>query len=197
MKLIIGCDIDGILADFNHGYAPLVTKHTGVEFPTNDWHVWPNTWYWDRQAGLEKTRENEAWTEIKKDPTFWLTLRSYPDAATFIFSITHDLPIDTDIYYVTNRTGIEVKWQTELWLKNIGAKNPTVLIAKDKAAVCKALNITHYIDDKTENCEDVKRYAPDTKGYMLARPYNNEITAVPRLSSLEEFARILIEEGNG
>lgn len=177
---------DGILANFSVGYAAILTKLTGVEFPDYS-KEHPKVWYWERAAGVEKNRENIAWEEIKADTTFWLNLPAHEGADEFLFGLKTYLDADDDIYFITNRMGLNVKWQTETWLKYHGYDRPTVLISKEKAECCKALALTHYIDDKQENVVDCVKNSPQTKTFMLAMPYNNEVAGAKRITSLLEF----------
>lgn len=186
--MIVGVDIDGVLANFCEGYAHLLTKMTGMEFPQLNQKGWPDTWYWDRAAGLQKKDENAAWEFIKKDSDFWYKLSPLKDARTFLMN----LPIDHDYYFVTNRPGLSAKRQTEAWLYRWGGSlHQTVLLSAKKADVCKALDIDFYLDDKQENCDDVKNFAPKTKGYMLATGYNSEIPGVPRIEGVLDFLEVI------
>lgn len=196
MDLRVGIDMDGVLASFEHGYAPLLTKHTGIEFPNLGKPGFPATWNWDREAGISEAQMGNVWSEIKANPRFWLNLPSHEGAEEFLFHLRCELN-DEDIYFVTNRMGVGAKWQTEQWLRTRGWKNPTVLLTAKKAGACNVLGLTHYIDDRQENVEDVKSFAPKTQGFMLARPYNKDILGVARLGTLNEFLAVLLEAKNG
>jgi hypothetical protein len=55
----------------------------------------------------------------------------------------------------------------------------------------RALNLTHYIDDRWENVVDVRQYNPTTEVFLLTQPWNvnNDAVAqgVQRVSSVMEF----------
>ena len=187
-RLRVGCDIDGCLAKFNDACADLFTEQTGVRFPKES-DIWPNTWHWERVAGVTKEDEKAVWDVIKRSDDFWFNLPPYPGACAFLTWLKY---FEQDVYFVTNRSGHRAKYQTERWLHKTGYAEPTVLISQEKDLVCKALKLTHYIDDKLENCAAVASFAPETKGYMFKRPWNEPIQMVPRLSCLKDFQNVLM-----
>ena len=179
---------DGVLAQFNNSYAALLAQQTGIIFPAES-DEWPDTWYWDRKAGVQKADETSAWKQIKSSDRFWFDLPPYPDVMEFLIWLKY---FRQDTYFVTNRSGNKAKYQTERWLHKAGFPEPTVLISQEKDLVCKALEIMHYIDDKNENCKAVASFAPKTKGYMLKRPWNEPLQMIPRLNHLKDFQNILM-----
>jgi hypothetical protein len=184
---IIGIDVDGVLADFNAVYKLLIEKVSGLKLPDiSDYY--PNTWNYDVAAGASPAHVKEAWKFIKEHDQFWYNIPAYPDAKDFldVIDFAH-MRCGESIYFITNRVGHYVKHQTEAWLRYHGFPNPTVLITADKAGACNVLGITHYIDDKNENCYSVHEEARETQCYMLARPWNTKQDGVPRLATLEDF----------
>ena len=185
--MIVGVDVDGVVAAFNPGYIALVKEMTGVELPPES-DTYPDTWYYPQAAGVTKEQDKELWKHIRFSKDFWFNLKPYPDAVGVLVRLKW---LGADIYFVTQRVGDAAKRQTERWLHKSGFPEPTVLVTGSKGAVCKALSITHYIDDKIENCEDVRDTSPNTKGYMLKRPWNKPVDGVPVLNSLDEFMNVL------
>lgn len=185
---VIGVDVDGIVANFESGYAPLLTKVSGIEFPRVNQPGWPDTWFWDAAAGVTKEQEAKVWKEmIIPSDDFWFNLPAHIGAAGFLASLNHMQYTEHDVYFITNRPGLTAKGQTEEWLVKFGVTDPTVLISGKKGLCCKALDVTHYIDDKTENCEDVSFTSPSTQCFMLAKAYNRPANYVTRISTLQEF----------
>ncbi len=180
----VGIDVDGIVADFNSKYKILIESNTDIRLPdVSDYY--PNTWNYDVAAGLDPVKRKELWGLIKKSASFWRELPPYPETGEFLYHLENY--IDGDVYFITNRPGASAKTQTELWLDRMGFYEPTVLISEEKGLCAKALNLTHYIDDKNENCADVLEKSPTTSTYMLARPWNQEIPGVPRIKSVITF----------
>lgn len=201
---VIGVDVDGVLACFEDGYAPLLTKQTGIEFPRLGEDGWPDCWFWERKAGVKKEDEDKVWGQIGASDTFWYHLPANEGAYDFLSELSTLQHYEgTDVYFITHRSvGIKVKEQTEDWLVEAGFEGfPTVLISQEKGTACKALRVTHYLDDKNENCLDVRDNAwwhkkgdegkVFTSGYMLAKGWNEKIPLIPRLSTLSEFLTII------
>lgn len=185
----IALDVDGVLADFNAAYIDLVIEVTGKDlFPPRPFDI--VTWSYPESYGYSNKEVSAVWKVISESKDFWLNLKPLEGAEDFLKGLD-SIPYDDDIYFITSRIRSQVKFQTENWLWNHGFPESTVLISSEKGLCCKALKVTHYIDDKIENCEDVRDVSPSTKGYMLARPWNKEVEGVPRLNSLNEFMEVI------
>jgi len=175
-QLIVGCDVDGVLADFNTAYRQRLIDVTGRELipPFVNGHE-PGMWYYATdEYGYTKEEDSAVWKSIIADPYFWGDLTNYPDTRRFIA----DLYMNVDpemVYFITTRPGVKVKDQTEEWLRVRGVYNPTVLIAADaeaKGRLAVGLGLTHFIDDRPENCFSVLYHSPETKVYLLTHKYN-------------------------
>ncbi len=194
--MIIGVDIDGCLSDFNTGFKKVVVATTGKDLFGENWT--PDgitTWnYTKDQYGYTPDEDKAAWEAVKTSPSFWYDLPPLEGTFDFLQSLSGDFI--EDVYFITTRMGKHVKVQTEEWLFTNGYRDvPTVLISGDKAGCCRALNITHYLDDKNENCQAVS--VTNTKCYMLAKPWNEKQEAVPRIPNLQEFLEVLKAERGG
>lgn len=175
--MILGIDIDGVLADFNQDYVKLINKMTGIEFPALG-EDYPDEWFYCktayRKAGYDEAKVSATgkavWGAISSSKSFWLDLKPYPGAIKFLQWISL---LKDDIYFMTSRPGATAKWQTEKWLKRNGFfGSPTVIITSEKGMTCKAVKADFYVDDKTENLQDVVFTCPPTQVYRVIRPYN-------------------------
>lgn len=185
-ELVLGIDIDGCLAQFNEAFKRVQIETSGRDLFPADWSDEQITcWNWPTdQYGYSKEEYKAAWEVVWTNPKFWKQLRPYDGAIDFLKAIRK---LSDNIYYITQRKGVKVKAQTEWWLRSYGAgDDPTVLISDDKAGACKALHITHYLDDKDENCLSVID-TQFTKVWMPVRGWNHQISIVPRITSLMEF----------
>lgn len=197
-KLRIGIDVDGILADFNPGYKALVEATTAVRLPEIS-ATFPDTWNYAVDAGVTPEEDKAIWKIISESQSFWYDLDPYPEAIPFLKRLS-DFPDSVDTYFITSRPGMVSKKQTEDWLETfgyVGDKFPTVLISSNKGDCASALRLTHYIDDRNENCWDVRDVSPTTKNFMLARPWNKVLEGVPRITDLNSFQLVLEADLNG
>lgn len=187
MSIILGVDIDGILSNFNEAYMSLMVKVGGRDlFEPKPFNIF--TWHYPEAIGYSDPEVKEAWKSITANIGFWSGLRPYEGVAEFLQKIK----AEPNLYFITSRVGVTAKRQTELWLsRQCHGLHPTILISSHKALCCKALGITHYIDDNIENCEDVRDNAPDTKCYMMERTWNKPVDEVPIVKSLQEFLEIV------
>lgn len=188
MSKRIGIDVDGVLSNFNYNYAKILTELSGIPFP--DFRTCePNTWFYDRAAGVSKAVETAAWDKIKSNDYFWMDLLAYSGVPEFLWKLAMTAD-HQDIYFITNRMGSRALHQTRLWLKWHGWSDPdcNVLLSGKKGAAAVALDLDVYLDDKTENCEDVVRESPKTSCFMYAKPYNRDIQGCTRVFTLNEFA---------
>ena len=172
----IGFDVDGVLADFSKGYMALIIKLSGRDlFAPGDWDN-PPCWDWDKFRGYTAEERAMAWKHIVASATFWEELTPLPGNYETLRDVFYTLNGQHELYFITNRTGVMVKRQTENWLRyylNL-IHVPTVLITGHgvKGLVAKALNLDAYLDDNFDNCLHCLEQAPTTHTYLLDRSYN-------------------------
>lgn len=182
--MILGLDVDGIFSNFSTGYAKVLTEETGIIFPDYS-KVEPETWYWEREAGVTKEQEAKVWERIKASPYFWLDLEPHEGAVDFLNKLNETFH---EVYFITDRPGHRSQDQTVQWL-SYWIDSPSVIISRHgKGVVCKAIGIEVYLDDKQENILDVLEKSPLTDCYMLNKPYNKELHGIDlAVKSLAEF----------
>jgi hypothetical protein len=166
----IGCDIDGVLADFNTAFIARVILVTGKDlFPVRPFDI--PTWNYPEHYGYTGAEVSAVWESIKADDNFWASLPAYDDTRATLFHLSNQQYMGDDIYFVTARPGVFAKQQTERWLRANGFTNPTVLISSLKGHCAEALALDRYLDDRWENALSVAD-TPDTYPYLLVRPWN-------------------------
>jgi hypothetical protein len=195
----IGFDIDGVLANFIPAYQALTVKVAGgVDLfqPGDD--IDPPCWSWPEFRGYSAITMRQVWNEIKASHDFWLDLPETPDCSLLRKAGSPYWDQSHDIYFVTNRVGQAVKWQTEQWLGNhLWVDQPTVLISSEKGLVAKALKLDCYIEDNYDNAIDVAKESPNTRIYLVNRRYNvpsdyaheHALVESRRVSGIGEFLR--------
>lgn len=181
--MIIGIDVDGVLADFNPAYIDLIIDVHGEDlFPSRPFAI--PTWDYPEFYGYSTEVMHEVWKEIAQpELDFFRGLVAYPGAEKFI----EELNNQDNVYYITTRPGVCAKVQTEQWLLEHGANNPTVLISKEKQHVCRGLKVDTFLDDKASTCAMVVPYVPYT--FMLEQTWNYEVAGVQRVKTLTEFLK--------
>ena len=188
MNKIIGIDVDGVLADFNTSFKDIQVEVSGKDLFGSNWTPRDiRTWNWPTdQYGYSKAEYKAAWDIVKGSEFFWEELSPLEGAVDFLKGLSR-LKNNDAYYFVTQRVGINPKRQTEEWLMNNGYLDiPTVLISGKKAEACKALDITHYIDDKVENCKEVQDLGT-TKVYMITQGWNHNMEGIPRFDTPKPF----------
>lgn len=178
--MIIGIDVDGVLADFNEEFVKRVVAVTGEDRWGNDPENrddFPPTWDYPEAYGYSENQLKKVWRDIKSDDLFWATLPPYSDTVDAVKALDGLRVAGHDIYFVTSRPGVRAKWQTETWLMAHGMAVPTVIISGDKGQATRFLNLDIYIDDRLLNVNDVMRVVREdgrrTRVYLASRPWND------------------------
>lgn len=175
----IGVDLDGVLADFNSAYAKLMNERIATSFliPAD-----PQTWYWERAAGVVKEQEDSIWDYIRNNPLWWGQLPMYNTTINDLNAINK---LSDDVYFITNRPN--GKLPSQWWLEERGSKQSTVLLTKQKGVIAKGLDLSCIIDDMEDNLRSVRNFSPRTKCYLFDRPWNQETRGFQRVSSVSEM----------
>lgn len=198
--MIIGCDIDGVLADFNSGFIRRTIQVTGRDlFPERPFDI--PMWNYPEHYGYTSKEVTAVWKNIKLDTNFWATLPAFEGTMEFLFALEQRQDEGDGIYFVTARPGVEAKHQTERWLRCHGFRNnPTVLISSAKGKCAEALDLDAYIDDRWENVVDVAGgdlMTSRTQAYLLVRPWNRnrnpERYGIREVTSVAEFLSGLVK----
>lgn len=194
----IGCDIDGVLADWNSSFIERLVKVSGRDlFPPRPFEILE--WNYPEVHGYTKAELQIVWDSILQEPIdhFWGSIRAYPGAAQMLGALA-DLvrgPLNAHVYFVTARPGILTKGATETWL-SWEFENPTVLMTGAKGLVAKALALDAFLDDNYDNCVDVYWTSPTTQVFLFDRPWNRQYgpgngSDFVRVGSVQEMLTIL------
>lgn len=163
----IGIDLDGVLVDFDAGLREMLFRTSRKVIPPGE----PPCWEWPATFGITDTQERDAWDLINASPDFWETLPEYSAFTHELKEQLIEVALANDVYFITDRRKRGAKQQTERWLASRGLV-PSVAITNQKGLVAKALYLDVFIDDRPENCLDVRAYRPDARIYLQRRPWN-------------------------
>lgn len=174
--MALGVDVDGVLGDFFALYEQQTIETSGRDlfgdkaYPAQ----LPQCWNWPQSFGYTSEEMAKVWSHIKSDPGFWLQEEPLPGASDLL---TELCKLDDQVYFITDRPGVNPQLQTAVWLQMQGYMLPSVIISSaskgpTKGECCSTLKVTKYVDDKAENILDVLEKSPSTAAYLLAYPYN-------------------------
>ncbi len=161
-----------MLADFHSSFIRRVIAATGQDlFPSRPFDI--TVWDYPEHYGYTHAETSKAWDSVVRDTRFWEDLDAYPDADKALQRLYNLQSFGHDVYFITGRLGIEAREQTRRWLARHGFPWPTVLISSAKGLCAKALNLEYYVDDKWENAVDVVDQSPQTRTFLVDRPWNS------------------------
>ena len=182
-------DIDGVLADFTHGFSSLTTR---LGLTEKSWTCGEQpTWEWG-----ELTEENSslAWGAVRAGDSFWRNLHPIPSQGEI--GRLYVLKSKVDIVYMTGRVGVTSQKQSEDWLHWYGFPLAPVIMETDKLAGILDLNaaspegrVISIIDDKPDTLLQLTRNNSVQPLDVCTRdwPYNRHIWTTRRVSSLGEW----------
>ena len=191
----IGIDCDGVLANFNHAFVELTVRVLGKDLypgPAGTFDIF--TWNYPEFFGYTSSDVTKIWDHIKSDPDFWLNIPAYKNTKQAMKVLANLQQSNNDIYFITNRMGVNAKRQTEKWLDRFDMMPTTVLLSKDKGLCATALALDAYIDDKWENCVDVAMQNDTIKVFCMDQPWNHTKVSdlkIIRVSSILEMLSYL------
>jgi 5'(3')-deoxyribonucleotidase len=210
----IGFDLDGVVADFNQSFIKRLEKVSG-KTSTLPHTEEPPCWAYPTAIGFSEEDERAAWNSVKNDPGFWLTLDPLFEAQQALSVLSTMYNVGHEVYFMTTRMGVHPHLQSMTWLELNGFPNASVLISSNKGPVAQGLALTHFIDDKPENCFDVdaacnptiefagtKTKEIKTKVYLFRRKWNDypkymepaAEAGITVVTSLRDFFEHLIKE---
>lgn len=176
----LGIDLDGVVSDFNAAYREAFVALTGEDKFNGE--VEPPCWEYATHYGYTIEQDRAVWHYITHDGDFWRRLAPYPGADDFLWWLD---TVADEVYFITTRPGLRVKEQSEEWLMAHGCDRPTVLIARgEKGMLATGLQLTHFLDDRPENCLSVAEQSGDTRVYLLEQRYNAWATSDPRYARI-------------
>ena len=162
MSLRIGCDMDGVLANFGSAYHAVEDrlfgahkKDTRAGNPEEEPPAPPVT---SKRRATTRRRKDAIWNEIRSAPDFWMTLQ---ETEPGIVKRLQDVSVRLrwEVFFITQRPatdGDTVQRQTQKWLIAHGFELPSVVVVPgSRGAAAAALSLDYHLDDSAQNCLDV------------------------------------------
>ena len=185
--MIVGLDIDGVVADFLSPFLRFVEKKIGDGPIAAD--TITDFSFKDHPILSEKIAE-ECMGEVSYDPDFWQDLSSLHSPGEW--QALDSLSSKGQLVFVTHRYEREtydIHRVTCDWLKRHGIGKPVVHFTQEsKAYLVENLGVRLFMDDRHENCQNV---AEKTQAVVLMphRPYNQSFTH-PRVKRIRDFGEL-------
>lgn len=180
-------DMDGVLSDFANAFSTLRNR-----YDQNLAVIHGNQYEsWDELAPSTSDANRKAWAFIYDSEWFWRDLKAIPPIEEWRRIVW--LGNKHNLYFATNRHGVDPMGQTKLWLYEHGIVSPSVIITKYKGEFCKTVDARYAIDDKSDNASAIAWLSPRTTPCLLDYPFNRYDETkvgshrVVRVKKLSEF----------
>lgn len=189
LKPNVGCDLDGVICDFNKEFLRVSRKLLGKPekgFKVTNFHY--------SQCGWTEKEAGRVFSWMKHTPDFWTTLEALPQ-----ISKLRKLESKANLFFVTARfssDGIPTNYQSEQWLRErIGLREPYVIVTEKKGEEAVALDLDYMVDDRFEFCQEVADKLPSCKVYMQTQTWNEGLNdkRIKRVASINDFVEEIIK----
>ena len=190
MALRLGCDIDGVLADFRTAFQG-AARSGAVESPTS-----PS---FDDEP-LTSRDLRRVWAAVRRTPNWWTTLEAFePAQIARFYALARRLR--WEVVFMTRRpesAGDPVQFQTQWWLEQHGFYLPAVVtVPGSRGDLANALRLDMILDDQIHNCMDVVGASPARAIFVLRDPQQTVLRqhatdrGIGVVSSFEEALDVL------
>ena len=153
-------------------------------------------WDWHKWYPISEIESKLIWNDIKQSKNFWESLELINATEFEYLKTVLNNNFKIVPYFITSRiptVGNNLHQQCINSLIKFGWKSPQVILSNKKENIINAFEIEYFIDDKGENCLDVKDKNPNCNVYILDYPYNSFVSDkhINRIYTLNDFAKIL------
>jgi 5' nucleotidase, deoxy (Pyrimidine), cytosolic type C protein (NT5C) len=185
--MMIGLDIDGVLADFISPFLRILEVRIGNGPIDPESITDPN---FMNHPLITTEIISECLASVSYDPNFWEAL--VPLASERQWAALDRLSRKQKLVFVTHRyeqKGYDIGQVTRDWLRKHGVSDPIVYFTQQhKSELIGKLKVELFVDDRHENCRDV---AENTGAVVLMphRSYNQSFNhpRVKRIQDLDEL----------
>jgi uncharacterized HAD superfamily protein len=186
-EMILGLDIDGVVADFLSPFLQIVEKKIGNgPIP----HESITNFNFKDHPFLSEKIVDECMVEVSYDPVFWQRLS--PLLTREHWQELDRLSRKERLVFITHRYEREtydIHQVTRDWLMRYGIEKPVVYCTQEsKAKLVEYLGVGLFVDDRHENCQEVAEKTRATV-IMPHRHYNQGFSH-PKVTRIREFSEI-------
>ena len=189
---VIVFDLDGTIVDFILGYTVIANNWFGTPIVKA---VEQSDWNLDEALGLTEVQTNLIWNHIQGHDRFWAELPAIGEPKEM--QQIAELAEEFDTYFVTMRSGVAVKRQSEEWLVERGIKNPSVIVTRGgrlKGPLALAIGATYLLEDNIGIAEAVAKDSPGTSTFLIERPYNLAgAVGVRHVKTIDEYLTLITQ----
>ncbi len=185
--MVVGLDIDGVLADFLSPFLLLLEEKTG-NGPISAESI--TDFNFTEHPFLSEEIVWDCIETVSYDPSFWQNLS--PLITTSEWQKLEGLSRQKRLFFVTHRhvpETYDIHAITCDWLRMHGISHPMVHFTNEsKAGLVEDLGIQFFMDDRYENCLEV---AEKTRAVVLMphRPYNQSFNH-PSVKRIQNFGEL-------
>jgi uncharacterized HAD superfamily protein len=185
--MIVGLDIDGVVADFLTPFLRFVEKKVGngpiaVESITD--------LSFKEHPYLTEKAVWGCMEEVSYDPAFWRNLR--PLISQKEWQELEEMSSRGKLVFLTHRYEREtysIHQVTCEWLKRHGIREPAIHFTQEsKSKLVENFGVDLFVDDRHENCQDVAENT-QAKVFMPHRQYNQSFSH-PRVTRIWNFREL-------
>ncbi len=181
-ELRIGVDLDGVVADFNHGWIQRYNRDFGTALSGEDIQEW--------DAPVDLTHFNSMdcfwdWAETcGEGRSVFRWLRPYPGS---LEAIAHLADLGHKIVILTTKPDFAIT-DTYAWLSEQGIRATEVHILDHKSDV----DCDVYIDDADHSGRSLSRLRPTAAVLRYVRPWNNPVEGAIDVHSWSEIVEFVV-----
>jgi uncharacterized HAD superfamily protein len=187
--MMVGLDIDGVLADFISAFLRVLEARIGNGPIDPESITDPN---FLNHPLVTTEIISECMINVSYDPKFWDALAPLPSAEQW--QALDQLSRKQKLVFVTHRyerVTYDIGRVTRDWLRKHGIGNPVVYFTQNhKSELIEKLNVKLFVDDRHENCRDV---AENTQALVLMphRSYNQSFSH-PRVLRIQDLDDLFV-----
>ena len=193
-SMMVGLDIDGVLADFLSPFLRILEQRAG-NGPIEPESITDPSFI--NHPFLSTEIVSACMIDVSKDPLFWSELIPLPSPDQW--KALEALSRDDRLVFVTHRyepDTCDMSRVTCDWLKKHGVTQPLVYFTQGhKSELIEKLKVELFVDDRHENCQDI---ADNTSAVVLMphRPYNQSFKH-PRVQRIRDLDELFTYLNNG